>query len=99
MITNANWQRFVTRSEAGYVDGQNVNIEYRRADNRTDRLPEMMAELVNKKAFVIVATSTPAALAAKAAGTKASADVSAISMRCGVSLIQSSIAGGESGDA
>jgi len=70
VITNANWQRFVTRSEAGYVDGQNVNIEYRWADNRTDRLPEMMAELVNKKAFVIVATSTPAALAAKAAGTK-----------------------------
>jgi ABC-type uncharacterized transport system substrate-binding protein len=49
-------------AEAGYVDGQNVNIEYRWADNHTDRLPAMMAELVNKKASVIAATSTPAAL-------------------------------------
>jgi putative ABC transport system substrate-binding protein len=57
-------------AEAGYVDGENVNIEYRWADNHTDRLPAMMADLVNKKASVIVATSTPAALAAKAAGTK-----------------------------
>jgi putative tryptophan/tyrosine transport system substrate-binding protein len=57
-------------AEAGYVDGQNVNIEYRWADNHTDRLSAMMAELVNKKASVIAATSTPAALAAKAAGTK-----------------------------
>jgi ABC-type uncharacterized transport system substrate-binding protein len=57
-------------AEAGYVDGQNVNIEYRWADNHTDRLPAMMAELVNKKASVIAATSTPAALAAKAADTK-----------------------------
>src|SRR3974390_3159653 len=57
-------------AEAGYVDGPNRNIEHRGANNHTDRLPAMMAELVNKKASVIAATSTPAALAAKASGTK-----------------------------
>src|SRR4029077_11381162 len=57
-------------AEAGYVDGQNVNIEDRWADNHTARLPAMMPDRVNRKASVTAATSTPAALAAKAAGTK-----------------------------
>jgi putative tryptophan/tyrosine transport system substrate-binding protein len=56
-------------AEGGYVDGRSVKIEYRWAEGHTDRLPALMADLVDKKATVIVATSTPAALAAKAANT------------------------------
>jgi putative tryptophan/tyrosine transport system substrate-binding protein len=51
----------------GYVDGQNIVIEYRFSGDLNDRLPELAAELVNLKVELILASGTPASFAAKQA--------------------------------
>ena len=53
--------------ELGYVEGQNYTIEYRSADGRADRFPDLAAELVRLGVDLIVVRGTPAAMAAKTA--------------------------------
>ena len=54
-------------SEAGYVEAENVAIVYRFAENQTDRLPELAADLVRRKVAVIATGGPPATFAAQAA--------------------------------
>src|SRR5262245_4400110 len=54
-------------SESGYVEGRNVSIEYRWAENQNDRLSALVSDLVRRQVNVIIGGNTPGVVAAKAA--------------------------------
>ena len=66
VLLKAFWQEI---RKLGWIEEKNITIEYRFAEGKTDRLPELAADLVRLKVDVIVATSTGVALAAKRATT------------------------------
>jgi putative tryptophan/tyrosine transport system substrate-binding protein len=75
--------------EHGYVEGQNLEIEYRSADGHPDRFPELAAELVRLPVDLIVTRGTPAAKAAKAATSTIPIVMAAIGEPLGVGVVAS----------
>ena len=75
--------------ELGYVEGQNLHIDYRSADGQGERFPEFVAELVRNRVDLIVTRGTPAARAAKAATATIPIVMAAIGEPLGVGVVAS----------
>ncbi len=73
--------------ELGYIEGQNITIEYRFASGQVERLPELAAELVRLKLDVIVTPTTPASLAAKQATSTIPIVFAAVADAVGAGLV------------
>jgi putative tryptophan/tyrosine transport system substrate-binding protein len=81
--------------ERGYVEGQNIVIEYRAANGKIERFPELATELVRLNLDLIVASNTPAARAAKEATTIVPIVVPVMGDPVGDGLVASLAAGWE----
>ena len=75
--------------QLGYVDGQNLIIEYRSGEGRIERFPELAAEMVRLKVDIIVTRGTPAALAAKNATATIPIVMAAIAEPVGTGVVGS----------
>src|SRR5512147_779218 len=75
--------------DLGYVEGQNILIEYRWAEGHYERFPALIAELIALKVDVIVTAGTPAALAVKKATTSIPLVMAAAGDPIGVGLVAS----------
>ena len=75
--------------QLGYVEGQNLIIEYRSGEGRIERFPELAAEMVRLKVDLIVTRGTPAALAAKNATATIPIVMAAIGEPVGTGMIVS----------
>jgi len=75
--------------ERGYVEGQNLQIEYRSADGRAERFPDLAAEMVRLSVDLIVTRGTPAAKAAKGATETVPIVMAAIAEPLGVGVVVS----------
>jgi putative tryptophan/tyrosine transport system substrate-binding protein len=75
--------------QLGYVEGQNLIIEYRSGEGRIDRFPELAAEMVRLKVDIIVTRGTPAALAAKNATATIPIVMAAIGEPVGTGMVLS----------
>jgi putative ABC transport system substrate-binding protein len=80
------WQEI---RKLGWIEGKNITIEYRFAEGKIDRLPELAADLVRLKVELIVASGTPAALAAKSATTTIPIVMSNVGDPVGAGLVAS----------
>jgi putative tryptophan/tyrosine transport system substrate-binding protein len=75
--------------DLGYVEGRNVVLEVRYAEGRNERFPSLAAELVDLKVDVLVAQSTPAAIAAKQASSSVPIVMVVVGDPLGAKLIES----------
>ena len=76
-------------SKLGWIDGKNITIEYRFAEQKNEHLPELAADLVRLKVDLIVATAGPSALAAKKASTSIPIVMASVADPVGTGLVAS----------